>query len=63
MNNIYFAKRMAQGQTGCHLRPSFTDQLRHHSVYLYFPSGISITRPPMMSSILKSFLGLYGWVL
>src|SRR5437879_4293936 len=29
----------------------------------YFPSGISITRPPITSSILKSFLGLRGWVL
>ena len=29
----------------------------------YLPSGISITRPPMTSSSLKSFFGLCGWVL
>jgi hypothetical protein len=29
----------------------------------YFSRGISITRPPMTSSSLKSFLGLCGWVL
>ena len=35
----------------------------HYEGPCYFPSGISITKPPMTSSILKSFLGLCGWVL